>query len=447
MVLPTETKRVQRFVAGLHYDIQATMAREVGMGTSYQLFVKIARRIEGYRQRDREQMPRDKRFRHSGGFNGAPSGGRGQFGRGQPSRPTYPAPLPPRGAPVRPYFSAMPESSYPLRAILGSFSWYSGHQGQTSGQQTTYPRGCYECGDPGHMKRFCPRLWGKAVQYDQQPMITIPVAAPAVRPPRGRGKVGGVHPRGGGQVGGAPARFYAFPTRPDVVASDAVITYVISVGGRVASVLFDPGSTYLYVSSLFAYFLDVPRESLGNPVYVSTQMGDSVIVDQIYRSCIITFCGYETRVNLLLLDMTDFDVILGMDWLSPYHAILDCHAKTVTLAIPKLPRLEWKGSSISTPSRIISFMKARHMVERHGGARAALESGASNLAGTEEGQVIAYALRQLKSHEKNYPVHDLELAAIVHAYKIWRHHLYGCPMMFTLIIVACSIYSSKWISI
>ena len=43
----------------------------------------------------------------------------------------------------------------------------------------------------------------------------------------------------------------------------------------------------------------------------------------------------------------------------------------------------------------------------------------------QEGKVVAYALRQLKPHEKNYPTHDLELAAIVFGLKIWRHYLYG----------------------
>ena len=38
-------------------------------------------------------------------------------------------------------------------------------------------------------------------------------------------------------------------------------------------------------------------------------------------------------------------------------------------------------------------------------------------------QVVAYALRQLKIHEKNYPTHDLELAAVVFVLKIWRHYL------------------------
>jgi len=43
----------------------------------------------------------------------------------------------------------------------------------------------------------------------------------------------------------------------------------------------------------------------------------------------------------------------------------------------------------------------------------------------QDRRVVAYASRQLKNHEKNYPTHDLELAAVVFALKIWRHYLYG----------------------
>ena len=49
----------------------------------------------------------------------------------------------------------------------------------------------------------------------------------------------------------------------------------------------------------------------------------------------------------------------------------------------------------------------------------------------QDGKVIAYASWQLKIHEKNYPVHNLEFAAIVQALKIWRHYLYG---------VACEVF-------
>ncbi|RLN41627.1 gag-pol [Panicum miliaceum] len=43
----------------------------------------------------------------------------------------------------------------------------------------------------------------------------------------------------------------------------------------------------------------------------------------------------------------------------------------------------------------------------------------------QSGKVVAYASRQLRKHEQNYPTHDFELAAVVHALKIWRHYMIG----------------------
>ena len=43
----------------------------------------------------------------------------------------------------------------------------------------------------------------------------------------------------------------------------------------------------------------------------------------------------------------------------------------------------------------------------------------------QSGRVVAYGSRQLKNHGQNYPTHDMELAAIVFALKIWHHYLYG----------------------
>ncbi|XP_070019553.1 uncharacterized protein [Nicotiana sylvestris] len=61
--------------------------------------------------------------------------------------------------------------------------------------------------------------------------------------------------------------------------------------------------------------------------------------------------------------MVNFEAILGMDWLSLYHAILDCHAKIVTLSMQGLPRLEWIETPCQSTSIVVSYLKAPRMTE------------------------------------------------------------------------------------
>ncbi|XP_070050444.1 uncharacterized protein [Nicotiana tomentosiformis] len=171
---------------------------------------------------------------------------------------------------------------------------YLGRQGQSQIQQPQRLREFFECGGTGNVP-----------QQGYNSMVPASVALQPTYPAR----AGGQTARGG----------------------------IIPVCYRDASVLFDPGSTYSYVSSYFASYLDMYRDSLSAHVYMSTPVGDSIMVDRVYRACLVIIGSCESRVDLLTLHMVDFDVILGMDWLLPYHTILDCHAKTVTLAFPGLP--------------------------------------------------------------------------------------------------------------
>ena len=58
--------------------------------------------------------------------------------------------------------------------------------------------------------------------------------------------------------------------------------------------------------------LDLYCDLLDMPICVSTPVGESVIVDKVYRSCLVDFMGRNTHVDLIILEMVDFDVILGM---------------------------------------------------------------------------------------------------------------------------------------
>lgn len=86
--------------------------------------------------------------------------------------------------------------------------------------------------------------------------------------------------------------------------------------------LFDLESTYSYVSSYLAPYLDKTCGSLNIHVHGSTPVGDSIMVEHIFRSCVVNIGGYVTRVDILLINMVYFDVVLGMDWLSLCLALL-----------------------------------------------------------------------------------------------------------------------------
>ena len=155
-----------------------------------------------------------------------------------------------------------------------------------------------------------------------------------------------------------------FPQEVRGIDIYVVITDTLLVCDCMASVLFDLGSTFSYVSSSFATGLDLLCDLLDMLIRVSTPVGESVIVEKVYRFCLVNFVGSTTHVDLIILEMVDFDVILGMTWLSPNFAILDCNAKTVTLAKLGTDPLVWEGDYISTPVRIIFFLNGNRMVSK-----------------------------------------------------------------------------------
>nr|XP_009771167.1 PREDICTED: uncharacterized protein LOC104221741 [Nicotiana sylvestris] len=150
--------------------------------------------------------------------------------------------------------------------------------------------------------------------------------------------------------------------RQDAEASNAVITGIITIGSYGAYALIDPSSTYSYVSPSFSIYLERGVESLNVPYIVVTPVGKTISVDRVYRDCVIFIQGRDTVVDLLVLPMSDLDVIMGMDWLDSCYASVDCHSKLIRFEFPGEPCLVWKGITPLTRGKIISYVKARRMI-------------------------------------------------------------------------------------
>ncbi|XP_070002821.1 uncharacterized protein [Nicotiana sylvestris] len=156
---------------------------------------------------------------------------------------------------------------------------------------------------------------------------------------------------------------YALAGRQDQESSLDVVISILSVSSYDVYALIDPGSILSYVTSLVASKFGI-KPKLVKPFEVSTLVEDSVIAKQVYRDCIIVVHGLSTIAYLIELDMVEFDVIMGMDWLASCHANVDCREKIVRFQFPEEHVLEWKGNTASPRGRFISYLKERKMIRK-----------------------------------------------------------------------------------
>lgn len=120
----------------------------------------------------------------------------------------------------------------------------------------------------GHIKMFFPNFHRGVVQWGTQAMISSLADTPPFQLARGEGHIGKGRSIGLVQAGGDTNRFYDSPSTLEEVASDVVITGIVYVCHEDASVLFDLGSTYSYMSSYFASYLRKTCDSLDNLIYM-----------------------------------------------------------------------------------------------------------------------------------------------------------------------------------
>ena len=71
-------------------------------------------------------------------------------------------------------------------------------------------------------------------------------------------------------------------------------------------------------------------EALEEPFYVSSPLGTRARLGMMCRGCELEISGTLLTVDLRIMDMSEFDVILGMDWLIAYRIVIDCEHRRVT---------------------------------------------------------------------------------------------------------------------
>ena len=248
-------------------------------------------------------------------------------------------------------------------------------QRQHHGECKRYSTGCFHCGQEGHFKREHPQLIGVETS-----VASLASPTPEMSTQRSSGK--GFPRRGASAVasrggcgrgrGSAPgmqtktrtqARVYAV-TQQDADAAPDVVTGIISILDHDAYTLVDLGATHSFASRPFLDRFQIETQPLEGRMRVSLPAGDPLFPDRVVRDSRVLIGGQEFPADLVALDMRDFDVVLGMDWLSRHRATLDCYIKEVKLYRPGKLEVKFRRIRKELFSSMISALEAQRMLRK-----------------------------------------------------------------------------------
>ncbi|KAL0549679.1 hypothetical protein IC582_014166 [Cucumis melo] len=167
------------------------------------------------------------------------------------------------------------------------------------------------------------------------------------------------------QGAGAPHQGRVFATnRTEAEKAGTVVTGTLPVLGHYTLVLFDSGSSHSFISSAFVSHARLEVEPLHHVLSVSTPSGECMLSKEKVKACQIEIAGHVIEVTLIVLDMLDFDVILGMDWLAANHASIDCSRKEVTFNPPSMASFKFKGGGSKSLPQVISAIRASKLLSQ-----------------------------------------------------------------------------------
>ena len=110
--------------------------------------------------------------------------------------------------------------------------------------------------------------------------------------------------------------------------------------------------------------LGIHVSSIDFDLIVATPMGDSIVTSRMLKNCPMMIGYREMPVDLVLLDLQDFDVILGMDWLVSYHASINFFAKQVTFSISGHLKFSFEGKHVYKPLQVVSDLRANSLLRK-----------------------------------------------------------------------------------
>ncbi|XP_052197382.1 uncharacterized protein LOC127804547 [Diospyros lotus] len=188
---------------------------------------------------------------------------------------------------------------------------------------------CYGCGEEGHIGRNCPKIKGTPQAGYQGKMVCYNCGQLG-HISRDCSKRQKMEPPSGSAQNVRPGRVYNL-TCEDAEADPAIIEGTLFFSNTLVHALIDPGATHSFVSHASVEGLKLEPRELGYQMVIATPMGSTLRTTVGCHGCIFNMGGENFKIDLVVLDIQDFDIIIGMDLLSLHEAKIDYKSKIVSL--------------------------------------------------------------------------------------------------------------------
>ncbi|GKF75907.1 reverse transcriptase domain-containing protein [Tanacetum coccineum] len=126
----------------------------------------------------------------------------------------------------------------------------------------------------------------------------------------------------GNRNGTAQGRSYALGGR-DASPDSNVITGMFLLNNRYATVLFDTGADRSFVSNTFSALINITPTTLESHYDVELADGKIIRVNTIIHGCTLNFMNHLFDIDFMPVPLGSFDVIIGMDWLTKHHGVME----------------------------------------------------------------------------------------------------------------------------
>jgi hypothetical protein len=152
--------------------------------------------------------------------------------------------------------------------------------------------------------------------------------------------------------------------REELGVDAAIVEGTFTIHGCSVTALIDPGSTCSFINKTCACYLDWVGEELPYVLHVSTPWERTAVANNYVLDQKIQVRRKVLKANLIVMPIEDYDLILGMYWLSKHGARVDYKNKVVQFVKPQKEVIEFKGNRIKERKFLIAEAKARKMLRK-----------------------------------------------------------------------------------